>query len=40
MGKKRVFEIAKELGYQNRDLIEKLQKLGFEATQDASGAPL
>jgi translation initiation factor IF-2 len=36
MGKKRVFEIAKELGYQNRDLIEKLQKLGFEVKSHSS----
>jgi translation initiation factor IF-2 len=36
MGKKRVFEIARELGYQNRDLIEKLQKLGFEVKSHSS----
>lgn len=36
MGKKRVFEIAKELGYQNRDLIEKLQKLGIEVKSHSS----
>jgi translation initiation factor IF-2 len=37
MGKKRVFELAKELGYTNRDLIEKLQKLGFEVKSHSSG---
>jgi translation initiation factor IF-2 len=37
MGKKRVFELAKELGYQNnRDLIEKLQKLGVEVKSHSS----
>jgi translation initiation factor IF-2 len=36
MGKKRVFEIARELGYQNRDLIEKLQKLGIEVKSHSS----
>ncbi|MCK6549260.1 translation initiation factor IF-2 [Myxococcota bacterium] len=36
MGKKRVFEIAKDLGYQNRDLIEKLQKLGFDVKTHSS----
>jgi translation initiation factor IF-2 len=36
MGKKRVFEIARELGYQNRDLIELLQKLGFDGVKSHS----
>ncbi|MCA9550325.1 MAG: translation initiation factor IF-2 N-terminal domain-containing protein [Myxococcales bacterium] len=37
MGKKRVFELAKELGYtNNRDFIDKLQKLGFEAKSHSS----
>jgi translation initiation factor IF-2 len=36
MGKKRVFELAKELGFQNRDFIDKLQKLGFEAKSHSS----
>ena len=36
MVKKRVHEIAKDLGYQNRDLIDKLQKLGFEVKSHSS----
>ncbi|MCC7382596.1 MAG: translation initiation factor IF-2 [Deltaproteobacteria bacterium] len=36
MGKKRVHEIAKELGFQNRDLIEKLQKLGWDVKSHSS----
>ncbi len=37
MAKKRVHELAKELGYQNnRDLIDKLQKLGFEVKSHSS----
>lgn len=36
MGKKRVFELARELGYQNRDLIDKLQKLGIEVKSHSS----
>ncbi|MEM6862118.1 MAG: translation initiation factor IF-2 [Myxococcota bacterium] len=36
MGKKRIFELAKELGYQNRDLIDQLQKLGFEVKSHSS----
>lgn len=36
MGKKRVFELAKELGMQNRDLIDKLQKLGIEVKSHSS----
>lgn len=37
MGKKRIFELARELGYtNNRDLIDKLQKLGFEVKSHSS----
>src|SRR5262245_23633509 len=37
MGKKRIFELARELGYRNtRDLIEQLQKLGFEVKSHSS----
>jgi translation initiation factor IF-2 len=36
MGKKRIFELAKELGYQNRDMIDKLQKLGFDVKSHSS----
>ncbi len=36
MGKKRIFELARELGYTNRDLIDKLQKLGFEVKSHSS----
>ncbi|MGF1509255.1 MAG: translation initiation factor IF-2 [Myxococcota bacterium] len=36
MGKKRIFELAKELGYQNRDLIDQLQKLGFDVKSHSS----
>ena len=36
MGKKRVFELARELGYQNRDLIEKLQKVGIDVKSHSS----
>jgi len=37
MGKKRIFELARELGYQNnRDLIDQLQKLGFEVKSHSS----
>ena len=36
MAKKRVHEIAKELGFQNRDLIAKLQQLGFEVKSHSS----
>jgi translation initiation factor IF-2 len=36
MGKKRVHELAKELGFQNRDFIEKLQKLGFDVKSHSS----
>ncbi len=36
MGKKRIFELSKELGMQNRDLIDKLQKLGIEVKSHSS----
>ncbi|MBX2812859.1 MAG: translation initiation factor IF-2 [Myxococcales bacterium] len=36
MGKKRVFELAKELGFTNQDLIEKLRKNGFEVKSHSS----
>ena len=36
MAKKRVHEIAKELGFQNKDLIVKLQQLGFEVKSHSS----
>lgn len=36
MVKKRVHEIAKDLGYQNQDLIEKLRKLGFDVKTHSS----
>jgi translation initiation factor IF-2 len=37
MGKKRIFELARDLGYQNnRDLIDQLQKLGFEVKSHSS----
>ena len=36
MAKKRVHEIAKELGFQNKDLIVKLQELGFEVKSHSS----
>ncbi|MCB9653723.1 MAG: translation initiation factor IF-2 [Deltaproteobacteria bacterium] len=36
MGKKRIFEVARELGYTNRDLIDKLQKLGFDVKSHSS----
>ncbi len=37
MGKKRIFELAKELGYQNnRDLIDQLQRLGFDVKSHSS----
>ena len=36
MGKKRVHELAKELGLQNRDLINRLQKAGFDVKSHSS----
>ena len=36
MGKKRVFELAKEMGYSNQDLIEKLRTFGFEVKSHSS----
>jgi translation initiation factor IF-2 len=36
MGKKRVHEIAKDLGYQNQDFIEKLRRLGFDVKTHSS----
>lgn len=36
MGKKRIFELSRELGYQNRDLIEKLNSLGFAVKSHSS----
>ena len=36
MAKKRVFELARELGVANRDLIDKLQRLGFEVKTHSS----
>ncbi|MFO0724823.1 MAG: translation initiation factor IF-2 [Myxococcota bacterium] len=36
MVKKRVHEVAKDLGYQNQDLIEKLRKLGFDVKTHSS----
>ena len=36
MGKKRIFELAKQYGYTNRDLIDKLQKLGIDVKTHSS----
>ena len=36
MGKKRVHELAKELGLQNRDLINRLKKAGFDVKSHSS----
>ncbi len=40
MVKKRVHEVAKELGFTNRDMIEKLQKLGMEVKSHSSSVDI
>ncbi len=36
-GKTRVHELAKELGIENKELIEKINGMGIEATSHMSG---